>query len=503
MNRNPFIPAICVLSMLFVNIISLNAQNLNRVSANGLFDEYWHIGINAGTSHYIGDLNNNNSWAKCTDMSIGGIIGHQVSPVIGFRFQYINGNLSASCDNNFGKSVKTDFWDFGYNATLNINELIGNYNPKRFLNLYLMAGPSLVSYHSVVLNNDEMPYMETKDRTNEMFLMMGAGASIRILRSIDFNVEGSFHYSSCDDRMDFVDQQSKNDRYRYVSAGLTYKLLPRDKDMDGVADKHDPCPDLAGSPFVNGCVDSDADGIPDKDDACPGIAGKLEFKGCPDTDGDGISDKDDLCQAIAGKKELNGCPDADGDGVADNDDQCPDIPGTAKTNGCPDKDSDGVADKDDRCPDTKGDAEMQGCPDRDSDGTPDIDDQCPDVSGLFTNNGCPGLNTVELSKILYFDIQKTAIKSTHTTDLDAVVSYLKQNPKAGVLIQGHADAVGDEDYNMQVSDIRAQNVADYISSKGIAPNRISSESFGESKPAGTNKTKEGRRVNRRVVVEVK
>ena len=489
--------------MLFVNMISLNAQNLNRVSASGSFDEYWYIGINGGKSHYIGDLNNNDAWGKCTEFSLSGFLGHQISPLLGFRLQYINGNLSASCDNEFGKSIKTDFREFGYNATLNLNELFGHFNPKRFLNVYITAGPSLVSYHSVVLNNDEMLYMETEGRNNEMLVMAGAGASVRIIDQIDLVVEGSFHYSFCDDRMDFIDQLSHNDRYRYISAGITYKFLPGDKDKDGVSDKKDLCPEMAGNPFMDGCADSDGDGIPDKDDACPALAGKSSLNGCPDTDGDGIPDKDDLCESIAGKKELNGCPDKDDDGIADFEDDCADLPGQTTAKGCPDKDGDGVADKDDQCPDTKGDAEMEGCPDRDSDGTPDIDDQCPDVSGPALNNGCPELNTAKLSKTLYFGIQKTTIQPAHTGDLDEVVTYLKQNPNKGITVSGHADAVGGDAYNMQISDSRAGNVAAYIESKGIAPSRISSESFGESKPAGSNQTVEGRRMNRRVVVEVK
>ena len=58
-------------------------------------------------------------------------------------------------------------------------------------------------------------------------------------------------------------------------------------------------------------VDSDNDGILDKDDACPNIAGTIALNGCPeeeDTDNDGILDKDDACPTIAGTVALNGCP---------------------------------------------------------------------------------------------------------------------------------------------------------------------------------------------------
>ena len=89
-----------------------------------------------------------------------------------------------------------------------------------------------------------------------------------------------------------------------------------------------------------------------------------EFNGCPDTDGDGIADKDDACPEVAGPRELNGCPDTDGDGVADKDDKCPEVAGPKENAGCPwpDTDKDGVLDKDDECPEVAGPASNKGCP---------------------------------------------------------------------------------------------------------------------------------------------
>jgi hypothetical protein len=65
-----------------------------------------------------------------------------------------------------------------------------------------------------------------------------------------------------------------------------------------------------------------------------------------DTDGDGIFDKDDACPDVAGLKEFNGCPDTDGDGIQDSADSCPDC-WFSSIGGCPDTDGDGIADKDD------------------------------------------------------------------------------------------------------------------------------------------------------------
>jgi hypothetical protein len=101
----------------------------------------------------------------------------------------------------------------------------------------------------------------------------------------------------------------------------------------------------AGLIFKFGGKDTDGDGIFDKDDACPDVAGLKEFNGCPDTDGDGIQDSADSCPDVAGLAALNGCPDTDGDGIADKDDECPNEAGPVSLKGCPDTDGDGVADK--------------------------------------------------------------------------------------------------------------------------------------------------------------
>ncbi|MFT3885736.1 MAG: OmpA family protein [Flavobacteriales bacterium] len=81
--------------------------------------------------------------------------------------------------------------------------------------------------------------------------------------------------------------------------------------------------------------DTDGDGIPDKDDRCPEVAGLAALQGCPDRDGDGITDALDACPDQAGPASMQGCPDTDGDGIADNVDKCPTVPGVASMRGCP------------------------------------------------------------------------------------------------------------------------------------------------------------------------
>lgn len=87
--------------------------------------------------------------------------------------------------------------------------------------------------------------------------------------------------------------------------------------------------------------------------------------------------------------------------------------------------------------------------------------------------------------------------------LDELVEKLiKDNKNVFIEIQGHTDSSGDEAYNMQLGLKRAESVRLYLAQKGVPLHRISTISFGETKPVEDNSTVEGRRMNRRVVILV-
>lgn len=267
---------------------------------------------------------------------------------------------------------------------------------------------------------------------------------------------------------------------------------------------------MAGISIKFGGTDTDGDGIYDKDDACPEVAGLEAFNGCPDSDGDGIEDAKDSCPNEAGSKEMNGCPDSDGDGVADKDDACPSTPGLPALAGCPDADGDGVADKDDECPNEAGPAENNGCPwpDADGDGVLDKDDQCPDVAGTVANNGCPEV-TEEVQKQLndyartiLFDTGKSSIKAESTSVMVDIIQILNEYPNAKFTVEGHTDSVGSESLNQKLSESRANSVRDFLIDKGIGSDRLTAIGYGEAKPIATNNTRAGRAQNRRVEINL-
>tara|TARA_R110000868_G_scaffold140233_3_gene355597 strand:+ start:5404 stop:6750 length:1347 start_codon:yes stop_codon:yes gene_type:complete len=267
------------------------------------------------------------------------------------------------------------------------------------------------------------------------------------------------------------------------TAGISIKFGGTDTDGDGIYDKDDACPDVAGLEAFNGCPDSDGDGIEDSKDDCPNEAGSAEMNGCPDSDGDGVADKDDSCPTVAGLKALAGCPDADGDGVTDADDACPNVAGPAANKGCP-------------------------WPDTDGDGVLDKDDKCPDVKGTVANNGCPEV-TVEVQKTLneyaktiLFDTGKASIKSQSNAVLGDIIKILNEYPTSKFTVEGHTDSVGSDKLNQGLSEKRALSVKEHLVKHGIDEFRLSALGYGESKPIDSNKTRAGRANNRRVEINL-
>lgn len=266
----------------------------------------------------------------------------------------------------------------------------------------------------------------------------------------------------------------------------------------------------AGIKFAFGGKDTDGDGVYDKDDECPEVAGLAEFNGCPDSDGDGIADHLDACPDTAGLAQFNGCPDTDGDGIADPQDKCPTVAGTAAMNGCPDTDGDGIADPEDECPNEAGPKENKGCPfeDRDNDGVLDKDDECPDTPGTTANNGCPEptaeaiseLN--EYSKTVLFDTNKSTIKPESEEALKAIADIMSEYSNTIFHIEGHTDSVGADAYNLNLSKERAASVREWLVSNGVPSNRLTSEGYGESRPVASNNTAAGRQDNRRVEISL-
>jgi outer membrane protein OmpA-like peptidoglycan-associated protein len=103
---------------------------------------------------------------------------------------------------------------------------------------------------------------------------------------------------------------------------------------------------------------------------------------------------------------------------------------------------------------------------------------------------------------IFFDFNKSELKPESYLELDRLFNFLKDNSDIKVEISGHTDNVGTDEYNMNLSQARANTVKDYLVEKGIESIRIISKGYGESKPVSTNDTEEGRQLNRRVEFKI-
>jgi len=133
--------------------------------------------------------------------------------------------------------------------------------------------------------------------------------------------------------------------------------------------------------------------------------------------------------------------------------------------------------------------------DSDKDGVTDNLDQCPNtpLGATVDARGC----WTYAAKVL-FDINSAKVKSEAYPMLTEAVLIMKKNPDLKVEVDGHADSTGAAAYNMTLSEKRAEAVKKYFVDQGIDPDRLTTKGFGITKPAASNKTKEGRAKNRRV-----
>lgn len=111
---------------------------------------------------------------------------------------------------------------------------------------------------------------------------------------------------------------------------------------------------------------------------------------------------------------------------------------------------------------------------------------------------------VELKNI-YFHFGTTTLKPDSYSSLDVIVNFFKSNPGITFEIAGHTDDEGADDYNMVLSQGRAQSIVDYLIKQGIDSSRLIARGYGESSPIDKGITKAAKARNRRVefrVVEV-
>src|SRR5690606_13296155 len=110
---------------------------------------------------------------------------------------------------------------------------------------------------------------------------------------------------------------------------------------------------------------------------------------------------------------------------------------------------------------------------------------------------------ITLNGAVLFETDKSELLPTAKTRLDEVATALQDlRPGQTIVVEGHTDSVGADDYNMKLSQSRADSVRSYLVSRGVPTNIISAVGRGETTPVAQNTTPEGRANNRRVEIVI-
>lgn len=125
----------------------------------------------------------------------------------------------------------------------------------------------------------------------------------------------------------------------------------------------------------------------------------------------------------------------------------------------------------------------------------ELEQELVDIQAEETDRGL----VLTLDEVL-FDFDGAQLKPGAESTLQRVAQFLNEHPDRNLLIEGHTDAVGDEGYNMQLSEERAAAVREALVQYDITPDRVQTRGLGESFPVASNDTDAGRQLNRRVEI---
>ncbi len=124
-----------------------------------------------------------------------------------------------------------------------------------------------------------------------------------------------------------------------------------------------------------------------------------------------------------------------------------------------------------------------------------------DIEGAKIERVGEGIKITFDSGIL-FDVNKSTVTPTAKTNIDKLAKILNKYPDTNILVEGHTDATGTDEYNQKLSEQRAASVAACAEGDGVVAGRFTTVGYGEKQPIADNSTAQGRQLNRRVEIAI-
>lgn len=258
-----------------------------------------------------------------------------------------------------------------------------------------------------------------------------------------------------------------------------------------------------------------------------------------DRDGDGIINRKDKCPKIPGLPEFSGCPDNDGDGIPDLEDKCPNEPGVKLNNGCPEKDE--ALDENNLMSDKNKELQLGVVSSTFSKNTTNTKEESGNQEVLAENNSMSNKNKelqlevvssafsknttntkqesnnqiskdisnitflinkkLDENRIIYFPAGSIKILGKkNLVKLRGIFKLITNQKDLKVLLEGHSSDDGDSLSNLELSRDRAIIIKQTLIDLGTDPGRIKIKALGEEEPIFDNKSINGDRFNRSVLI---
>lgn len=125
------------------------------------------------------------------------------------------------------------------------------------------------------------------------------------------------------------------------------------------------------------------------------------------------------------------------------------------------------------------------------------------IQGVNVTRTAPDELNVTVRNEVLFDFNSAGLRPASRTSLGEMAGVLEKYPNTTIEVAGHTDSIGSAAYNQQLSERRANSVANYLEQLGVSGNRLDPVGYGKSQPRATNSTASGRQLNRRVEIHIR